>query len=72
MSQTISHVAFIKSRPVVSLTTAGRVKLRFGDDVVVTLDLADARSLVVDIEGAVIRHTLRGDFSQSEESPLAS
>lgn len=59
MSQTVIHSAFLLTHPTVSTTTTGRVRLRFGDATSIVLDLDDARAMMQDIEGALVRLAYR-------------
>lgn len=77
MSLTVSHVSFVKSRPVVNLTAAGRVRIKLGEDTSTTLDETTARALLVDLEGALYRLAIRQSVGGETiadavgESPIA-
>ena len=77
MSLTVSHVAFIRGRATINLTAAGRVRIRFGEDLAATLDAPDARALLQDLEGALYRLAMRQELAGETivdavgESPLA-
>ena len=59
MSQTIIHSAFLIQHPHVSTTATGRVRLRFGEETSVVLDMDDARSMLQDIESALAQLAYR-------------
>jgi hypothetical protein len=60
MSSTITHCTYTRHRPEVIPTTTGRVKIRV-EDFTMTLDMDHARSLMQDIESALLRLSIRDE-----------